>query len=214
MSIISMILFLHPGYPGEMRFSGNTSPLSHRDSDGERGPLRSSCVTLVLHFARISNVDSVMFVNGITKMVSFEPVKEIEKDVFVLSRAWDKDTWNPWCGSVVKHRRASECGIRALPSSLSFILFLSSVVQIRLLEILSLLILLTTSTTTVSTSTRGYQYSPILLLFILLFLRPLSSQRLLLLLFALIKFSDWFMSWKAAWLFYTGVLIDIISATE
>ena len=32
MSIISMILFLHPGYPGEMRFSGNTSPLSHRDS--------------------------------------------------------------------------------------------------------------------------------------------------------------------------------------
>ena len=71
--------------------------------------------------------------------------------------------------------RASECGIRALPSSLSFILFLSSVVQIRLLEILSLLILLTTtSTTTVSTSTKGYQYSLILLLFILLLLRPLS----------------------------------------
>ena len=77
-----MILFLHPGYPGEMRFSGNISPLSHRDV--ERGPLRSSCMTLVLHFARISNVDSVMFVNGITKMVRFEPVKEIEKDVFRL----------------------------------------------------------------------------------------------------------------------------------
>ena len=86
MSIISMILFLHPSYPGEMRFSGNISPLSHRDYV-ERGPLRSSCMTLVLHFARISNVDSVMFVNGITKMVSFEPVKEIEKDFFVLSRA-------------------------------------------------------------------------------------------------------------------------------
>ena len=28
--------------------------------------------------------DSVMFVNGITKMVRFEPVKEIEKDVFRL----------------------------------------------------------------------------------------------------------------------------------
>ena len=41
-------------------------------------------MTLVLHFARISNVDSVMFVNGITKMVRFEPVKEIEKDVFRL----------------------------------------------------------------------------------------------------------------------------------
>ena len=44
-------------------------------------------MTLVLHFARISNVDSVMFVIGITKMVSFEPVKEIAKDFFVLSRA-------------------------------------------------------------------------------------------------------------------------------
>ena len=28
--------------------------------------------------------DSVMFVNGITKMVRFEPVNEIEKDVFRL----------------------------------------------------------------------------------------------------------------------------------
>ena len=44
-------------------------------------------MTLVLDFARISNVDSVVFVNGITQMVSFEPVKEIEKDFFVLSRA-------------------------------------------------------------------------------------------------------------------------------
>ena len=181
-----MILFLHPGYPGEMRFSGNISPLSHRDV--ERGPLRSSCMTLVLHFARISNVDSVMFVNGITKMVRFEPVKEIEKDVFrlvtsVRQRYMESVMW--------LSGEASECGIRALPSSLSFILFLSSVVQIRLLEILSLLILLTTtSTTTVSTSTKGYKYSLILLLFILLLLRPLSSLRLLLLLFALIKFSD------------------------
>ena len=145
-------------------------------------------MTLVLHFARISNVDSVMFINGITKMVHFEPVKEIEKDVFrlvtsVRQRYMESVMW--------LSGEASEWGIRALPSSLSFILFLSSVVQIRLLEILSLLILLTTtSTTTVSTSTRGYQYSLILLVFILLLLGPLSSQRLLLLLFALIKFSD------------------------
>ena len=122
-------------------------------------------MTLVLHFARISNVDSVMFINGITKMVRFEPVKEIEKDVFrlvtsVRQRCMESVMW--------LSGEASEWGIRALPSSLSFILFLSSVVQIRLLEILSVLILLTTtSTTTVSTSSRGYQYSLILLLFIL-----------------------------------------------
>ena len=33
---------------------------------------------------RISNVDSVMFVNRIREMVSFELGKEIEKDVFRL----------------------------------------------------------------------------------------------------------------------------------
>ena len=160
-------------------------------------------MTLVLHFARISNVDSVMFINGITKMVRFEPVKEIEKDVFrlvtsVRQRYMESVMW--------LSGEASEWRIRALPSSLSFILFLSSVVQIRLLEILSVLILLTTtSTTTVSTSTRGYQYSLellllllllllplllLLLLFLLLLLQPLQSLLLSLLVFAFIQFSD------------------------
>ena len=38
----------------------------------------------VLHPARISNIDSVMFVNRIRKIVSFELGKEIVKDIFVL----------------------------------------------------------------------------------------------------------------------------------
>ena len=41
-------------------------------------------LTRVLHTARISNVDSVMFVNRLREMVSFELGKEIEKDVFRL----------------------------------------------------------------------------------------------------------------------------------
>ena len=41
-------------------------------------------MTRVLHAARISNVDSVTFVNRIREMVSSELGKEIEKDV--LSR--------------------------------------------------------------------------------------------------------------------------------
>ena len=38
-------------------------------------------MTRVLHTARISDVDSSMFVNKIRKMVSFELGKEIRKDV-------------------------------------------------------------------------------------------------------------------------------------
>ena len=41
-------------------------------------------ITRVLHTARISNADSVMFMNGIRKMVSFELGKEIERDVLRL----------------------------------------------------------------------------------------------------------------------------------
>ena len=45
-------------------------------------------MTHILHTARISNVNGVMFV----KMGSFELDKEIEKDFFfVLSLAWDKE---------------------------------------------------------------------------------------------------------------------------
>ena len=39
----------------------------------------------------MSNVDNVIFVNSIGKMVSFELSNEIEKDVPVLSRPWDKE---------------------------------------------------------------------------------------------------------------------------
>ena len=39
-------------------------------------------MTPALHIVRISNVDSVMFVNRIREIVSFELGKEIEKDVF------------------------------------------------------------------------------------------------------------------------------------
>ena len=42
-------------------------------------------MTRVLHTARISNVDSVMFANRIREMVSFELGKEIEKDDTFLS---------------------------------------------------------------------------------------------------------------------------------
>ena len=38
--------------------------------------------TRILHTAKISNVDSVMFVYRIREMVSFELCKEIENDVF------------------------------------------------------------------------------------------------------------------------------------
>ena len=40
-------------------------------------------MTRLLHTAKISNVDSVMFVYRIREMVSFELGKEIEKDVFL-----------------------------------------------------------------------------------------------------------------------------------
>ena len=41
-------------------------------------------MTRVLHTARIGNVDSVIFVNTIREMVSFELGKELDKDVFRL----------------------------------------------------------------------------------------------------------------------------------
>ena len=41
-------------------------------------------MTRVLHTARIGNFDSVIFVNTIREIVSFELGKEIDKDVFRL----------------------------------------------------------------------------------------------------------------------------------
>ena len=48
-------------------------------------------ITRFLHTVRISHVDSVMSVNSIGKMVSFELGKEIEKDVPVLLGPWDEE---------------------------------------------------------------------------------------------------------------------------
>ena len=61
---------------------------------GERGLLRSSYDTRP---ARIGNVDSVIFVNTIREMVSFELGKEIDKDVFrlVMSVAQRKNYESP-----------------------------------------------------------------------------------------------------------------------
>ena len=54
-------------------------------------------MTRVLHTARIGNVDSVIFVNTIREMVSFELGKEIDKDVFrlVMSVAQRKNSESP-----------------------------------------------------------------------------------------------------------------------
>ena len=41
-------------------------------------------MTHILHTARISNVHSIMFVNRLTEIVSFELSEEIEKDVLCL----------------------------------------------------------------------------------------------------------------------------------
>ena len=73
-------------------------------------PLRSSCMTRVLHTTWVSDVDSVVFVNRIKEMVSFELGKEIEKDVFrfvcILSRAC---ILCPSCDRVLKRIECLHC---------------------------------------------------------------------------------------------------------
>ena len=58
-------------------------PLTHRDSTVSVVYYEVH-MTRVLHTARISNVDSAVFVSRIREMVSFELGKETEKDVFRL----------------------------------------------------------------------------------------------------------------------------------
>ena len=58
-------------------------PLSHRDSTVSEVYYEVH-MTRVLHTARISNVDSVMFIDRLREMVSFVFGKEIEKDAFRL----------------------------------------------------------------------------------------------------------------------------------
>ena len=61
----------------------DTLPLSHRDSTVSEIYYEVH-MTRVLHTARISNVDSVMFIDRLREMVSFVFGKEIEKDAFRL----------------------------------------------------------------------------------------------------------------------------------
>ena len=58
-------------------------PLSHRDFTASKVYCEVH-MTRVLYTARISDVDSVMLGNRITKTASFQLGKEIEKDVFHL----------------------------------------------------------------------------------------------------------------------------------
>ena len=60
-------------------------PLSHRDSMVSEVYYEVH-MTRVLHTVRISNVDSVMLVNRIRGMASFELGKEIEKDDIFCQR--------------------------------------------------------------------------------------------------------------------------------
>ena len=61
----------------------NALPLSYRDLMVSEVYYKVLMIH-VLHTARISNVDSVMFVNKIREMVSFELGKETGKDNFFL----------------------------------------------------------------------------------------------------------------------------------
>ena len=72
-------------------------PLSHRDST-VREVYYKVYLTPVLNTTRISNVDSIMFVNRIREIVSFELSKETKKDVFCLvtSAGQGKNSDSPW----------------------------------------------------------------------------------------------------------------------
>ena len=61
----------------------DTLPLSHIDSTVSEVYYEVH-MTRVLHTVRISNVDSVMFIDRLREMVSFGLGKEIEKDAFRL----------------------------------------------------------------------------------------------------------------------------------
>ena len=60
----------------------NAPTLSQQDSVVSKAYLED--MTHILHTARISNVHSIMFVNRLTEMVSFEHSEEIVKDVLCL----------------------------------------------------------------------------------------------------------------------------------
>ena len=70
--------------PSDLRISrSDVLSLSHRDSTVSEVYYKVH-MTHVLHTARISNVNSLMFVDRNREMVSFELGKEIKRDVFFL----------------------------------------------------------------------------------------------------------------------------------
>ena len=138
---------------GPQTFGFRASMLYHWTTETPSGwsPLRSSYLTRVLHTARISVVDSLMFVNIIRKMVCFDLGKENMKRIFRENMRGDSmknrtsdlriprcDTpihyrviWElrnlhcspqSHCGSVVEHRSAKFEGLR-LDSSWEIIIF-------------------------------------------------------------------------------------------
>ena len=62
----------------------DTLPLSHHKDSTVSEIYYEVHMTRVLHTARISNVDSVMFIDRLREMVNFVLGKEIEKDAFRL----------------------------------------------------------------------------------------------------------------------------------
>ena len=60
--------------------SSHALPLSHRDSTVSKVYYKVH-MTRILHIAKISNVDSVMFVNRIREMVNFESLSHRDSTV-------------------------------------------------------------------------------------------------------------------------------------
>ena len=104
----------------------------------ERGLLQSS-YDMLQHTARISNVNSVKFVNRIKEMISFEFGKEMEKDVFLSchkcgskKKMWvpirnqTSDLRNPHSVALsLSHRDSGEQGLlRSSPNEDHFVWFM------------------------------------------------------------------------------------------
>ena len=89
--------------PSDLR--SDALPLSHQDSSMSE-IYYEVLITRVLHTARISNVDSVMFLIEIVEMVSFELDEELRK-MFFLSchkRGIKKNSESPWRIFFTEHK--------------------------------------------------------------------------------------------------------------
>ena len=116
----------------------DTLPLSHRDSTMSEVYYEVH-MTRVLHTARISNVDSVMFIDRLREMVSFVLGKEIEKDAFRLvtsvgqrKKFWipltnrTSDLWIPRATLVTRRKTFSAFSLPSLKLTISLIPFINN----------------------------------------------------------------------------------------